>query len=60
MTGGGSLLDGLDKLIEKETGVGVSVANNPVEAVVEGTGKVLGYLDKLDSSLIGQEITLID
>ena len=60
MTGGGALLDGLDKLIEFETGVQVTVASNSVEAVVEGTGQVLGYLDKLDSLLLGQEITLID
>ncbi|MBU3103852.1 rod shape-determining protein MreB [Clostridium gasigenes] len=60
MTGGGALLDGLDKLIEFETGVQVTVASNSVEAVVEGTGQVLGYLDKLDSFLLGQEITLID
>lgn len=60
MTGGGSLLDGLDKLIEFETGVEVNVASNSVEAVAEGTGQVLGYLDKLDSSLTGNEITLID
>lgn len=60
MTGGGSLLDGLDKLIEAETGVEVRVANNSVEAVAEGIGQVLGYLDKLDSSLEGSEISLID
>lgn len=60
MTGGGSLLDGLDKLIELETGVQVTVASNSVEAVAEGTGQVLGYIDKLDSSLLGQGVTLID
>ncbi|MGL5084602.1 MAG: rod shape-determining protein MreB [Clostridium sp.] len=60
MTGGGSLLDGLDKLIESETGVEVRVADNSVEAVAEGIGQVLGYLDKLDSSLHGNEISLID
>ncbi|MGL5378646.1 rod shape-determining protein [Clostridium sp.] len=60
MTGGGALLFGLDKLIEKETGVSVTIAHNSVEAVAEGTGYVLSYLDKLDSVLIGQEITLID
>ncbi|MDZ5016791.1 rod shape-determining protein, partial [Clostridium perfringens] len=60
MTGGGSLLDGLDKLIEHETGVNVDVANNSVEAVAEGTGKVLGYLDKIESSLSDKEITLIE
>ncbi|MEG1287308.1 MAG: rod shape-determining protein MreB [Clostridium sp.] len=60
MTGGGALLDGLDKLIQLETGVEVTVAINSVEAVAEGTGQVLGYLDRLDSSLVGQEIVLID
>ena len=39
MTGGGSLLYGLDKLIEKETLVNVEIAYNSVEAVAEGTGK---------------------
>lgn len=60
MTGGGSLLDGLDKLIEHETGVNVEVSNNSVEAVAEGTGKVLGYLDKLDVNASDYEITLVE
>lgn len=60
MTGGGALLDGLDKLIQLETGVQVTVADNSIEAVAEGTGQVLGYLDKLGSSSLEQEIILID
>lgn len=60
MTGGGALLDGLDKLIEANTGVSVMVASNSVEAVAEGTGQVLSYLDKLDGNLFRQEISLID
>lgn len=59
MTGGGSLLDGLDKLICKETGISVAIAYNSVEAVAEGTGKVLGYLDKVDHNSLDQEISLI-
>ncbi|MBD7912661.1 MULTISPECIES: rod shape-determining protein MreB [Clostridium] len=59
MTGGGALLDGLDKLIEFETGVSVYVAEDSVECVVEGTGKMLSLLDKLDFSENSQEITLI-
>lgn len=59
MTGGGALLDGLGVLIEKETGVSVEVANNSVEAVAEGTGKVLGYLDKMDYDSADREISLI-
>ena len=59
MTGGGALLYGLDKLIESETGVSVEIASNSVEAVAEGTGKVLKYIDKLDD-IINSEIKLID
>lgn len=58
MTGGGSLLYGLDKLIEKETGIRVTIADEPVECVVKGTGKVLKYFDKL--SIDANEVVLID
>ncbi|MDV4151604.1 rod shape-determining protein MreB [Clostridium sp. AL.422] len=61
MTGGGSLLFGLNKLIELETGVSVEIADNSVEAVAEGTGKVLGYLDKLENNNLSEdEISLIE
>ncbi|SFC32705.1 rod shape-determining protein [Clostridium uliginosum] len=60
MTGGGALLYGLDKLIEFRTGVTVSIADNAIECVAEGTGAVLGQLDKLDSALNSQEIVLIE
>ena len=60
MTGGGSLLYGLDKLIEHETGVSVEIANNSVEAVAEGTGKVLGYLDKLELDVLDNKVSLIE
>ncbi len=60
MTGGGALLHGLDKLIEFSTGVSVSVAEDAVECVAKGTGAVLGYIDKLDSSVNSQEIVLIE
>lgn len=60
MTGGGSLLYGLDKLIESETGVTVNVAENSIEAVAEGTGEVLAYIDKLDKVVNDQEIVLVE
>lgn len=60
MTGGGALLHGLDKLIEFRTGVSVMIAEDSVECVVKGTGEVLGYIDKLDSSINSQEIVLIE
>ena len=60
MTGGGSLLYGLNKLIEENTGVTVEIAHTSVEAVAEGTGQVLSYIDKLGSDIFGSEINLID
>ena len=41
LTGGGALLDGLDKLIEKEIKVPVRVAESPLTCVAEGTGIML-------------------
>lgn len=38
LTGGGALLRGLDRLIEKEIKIPVTVAENPINCVVEGTG----------------------
>jgi rod shape-determining protein MreB len=41
LAGGGALLRGLDRLIAEETGLPVHVAEDPLSAVAEGTGKVL-------------------
>lgn len=41
MTGGGSLLLGLDKLISEETGMPVHIAEEPLACVAIGTGKIL-------------------
>jgi len=41
LTGGGALLNGLDKLIRIETGLPVNVAENPLLTVIKGTGKIL-------------------
>lgn len=60
MTGGGSLLYGLDKLIEVSTGLNVKIAENSVEAVVEGTGEVLNYINKLQFDDSGNEVSLIE
>ena len=41
LTGGGALLRGLDTLINRETGMPVHVAEDPLDCVVMGTGKCL-------------------
>ncbi|TYP57616.1 rod shape-determining protein [Thermosediminibacter litoriperuensis] len=47
MSGGGSLLYGLDKLVNHETGMPVHIAENPLDCVALGTGKALEELDLL-------------
>ena len=46
LAGGGALLRGLDKLINRETGMPVYVAEYPLDCVAEGTGRILENLDK--------------
>jgi rod shape-determining protein MreB len=41
LTGGGALLKNIDKLISKDTGLPVTIADNPLECVAVGTGKAL-------------------
>lgn len=48
LTGGGSLLNGLEMLIEKETGINTVVAEDPMMAVAIGTGKYLEIMSKMD------------
>lgn len=49
LTGGGSLIDGLDSLLEKELRVPVYVASNPLTCVVEGTGIMLDNINLIDN-----------
>ncbi len=52
MTGGGSLLPGLDKLVERITGIPTRVAPNAVTCVALGMGKLLDTLsDRQDGSI---------
>ncbi len=48
MTGGGCLLDGLDKLLQEKTGINVMIAQDTVSCVALGTGKALDNLDVLE------------
>ena len=47
MTGGGSLLGNLDKVLRRATSLPVSIAEDPLLCVVMGTGKALGEKSKL-------------
>lgn len=58
MTGEWALLDGLNKLIEENTGVLVEIVSNSVDAVGEGTGQTLKFINKIDCDILGNEITL--
>ena len=52
LAGGGALIKNIDKLISLETQMPVYVAEEPLDCVVRGTGKVLEDLEKLKSILI--------
>ena len=47
LSGGSSQLKGLDKLLAAQTGLPVTVADDPLSAVAEGTGVVMTELDFL-------------
>lgn len=50
MTGGGSLLWGLDKLIAKRTGINVYIADDAISCVAKGTGEALNSIKVLQRS----------
>jgi len=47
LTGGGALLKNLDVLLREETGLPIIIANDPLSAVVLGSGKVLENIELL-------------
>jgi rod shape-determining protein MreB len=48
LAGGGALLRGVDRLLAEETGLPVHIADDPLSAVAEGTGRVLNELQFLE------------
>ena len=50
MTGGGSMLWGLDKLIEKRTGIDAYVAEDAISSVARGTGEALNSIKLMSKS----------
>jgi len=55
LTGGGALLRGLNILIEKETKIPTKIIEDPLTAVVRGSGMVLENLEKLKEVLVETE-----
>jgi len=55
LAGGGALLRGVDRVIARETGLTVRIAEDPLTAVARGTGAVLEELDFVKRSLDGSD-----
>ena len=51
MTGGGCLVDGLDKLLAEKTGINVMIAEDAISCAAIGTGKALDNLDSLEGKI---------
>ncbi|MCL2146292.1 MAG: rod shape-determining protein [Synergistaceae bacterium] len=52
LTGGGSLIYGLDKLLQEKTGIGVVVAEDAISCVALGTGVALDNIEVIERSQI--------
>jgi rod shape-determining protein MreB len=52
LAGGGSLLRNLDVLLREETSLPITIAEDPLSAVVLGSGKALDELDLLKEVMI--------
>jgi rod shape-determining protein MreB len=57
LAGGGALLKGLDKRIEQEADIPVHIADNPLEAVVRGTGACLHNLEAYREVFVAEDGT---
>jgi rod shape-determining protein MreB len=56
LTGGGALLRGMDIMIRKNTGLPVTIADDPLDCVVNGTGKVLEDPDRFGNTLTAAKL----
>ncbi|WP_129597176.1 rod shape-determining protein [Anaerophilus nitritogenes] len=55
LTGGGAMLDGFDKLVRKETGMPVHIAEEALDCVALGTGKTIEEIETLKRVLISSK-----
>ncbi|WP_298702964.1 rod shape-determining protein [uncultured Veillonella sp.] len=51
LTGGGALISGLERLVSRSIGVAAYLVDNPRYSVIQGTGRALQEMDKLQDSL---------
>lgn len=54
MTGGGSLIYGLDKLLQEKTGINVIIADEAISCVALGTGKALDNIEAIEQSALSE------
>jgi len=55
ITGGGALLEGIDKLINNQTNLPVSIADDPLTCVARGGGIALEMINQLDMGFLAAE-----
>lgn len=55
LTGGGSLIYGLDKLLQARTGIHVAIADDAISCVALGTGEALNNIEAMDQGVAGAE-----
>lgn len=55
ITGGGALLQDLDRLITEETGIPVVVADDPLTSVARGGGRVLEMMSEVGAELLARD-----
>jgi len=54
LTGGGSLIYGLDKLLEEKTGINTIIAEDAISCVALGTGKALDNIEAIEQTLLSK------
>lgn len=59
LTGGGALLNGIDRRIEERTGIPVRIAEDPMSCVAIGTGKALNSIDMLENNKLNKKRNFI-
>ena len=52
MSGGGSLIYGIDRLVERDTGIRTVVVDDPVSCSAYGAGKLLTRLNDMDEGMV--------